>query len=111
MDPDEIIAYLEGALAAQTARADNAEAQVEELHNQIRNSPLNVVRDHPELAAVVAASFVLTVGILILVLRNIDFTVTAWCMLLGAAVATVGFVSYVVLARWRAQHQLDHPAP
>lgn len=110
MDPDEVIAALEAALANAEARAEAAEAQVEEIQNGVRNSPLNWFRDNPGVSAITVGAFILITGILVLVLRNVDFTVTAWLVLLGSAVALFGLATYFVLSRWSAQHQLDHPA-
>jgi fumarate reductase subunit D len=110
MDPDEVIAALEAALANAEARAEAAEAQVEEMQNGVRNSPLNWFRDNPGVSSIIAGIFILVIGTLVLVLRNVDITVTLWLVLLASAVVLVGLTTYFVLSRWSAQHQLDHPA-
>ena len=105
MDEDLLLELLNQA----EAERDALQARVDELEGGVRNGPLNWFRDHPGTGGLIAAGFILVLGILILVLRNVHFTTQAWVVALSIAVPAAGFVSFYVLYRWRAQHQLDHP--
>lgn len=109
MDPDEIIAALEGMLAAVQAERDNLRTRVTQMENEVRNGPLNWVRDHPGWSAVMAFFTPIVLIAAVLIFRKVNFTGTVWVAIMAASAMGFAAITYFVATKWQAQHQLDNP--